>query len=117
MDATTILPRRWRDAGGRARDDRALDDPRAFGVRGVAALRPRTALPAQGEARDLPPHGGRAEPARPVRLQARPAPALRRGPARLDPAGAAPHGHDERPGALPGRAVDLQVHALREPAG
>jgi hypothetical protein len=37
---------------------------------GTAATAPRPALRAQGEARDLPAHGGRAEPARPVRPQA-----------------------------------------------
>ena len=39
---------------------------------------------------------------------------VRQGPARLDPHGPAAHDHDQRPGALPHRAVEVQVRPARQ---
>ena len=74
------------------------------------------ALRAEGEAGHLPVHERRPVADGPVRLQAEDGRAVRQGPARVDPQGPAAHDHDQRPDALPHRAVEVQVRPARQVA-
>ena len=67
----------------------------------------------QGQARHLPAHGRRSVADGPVRLQAGDEGVVRQGPARIDPHGPAADDDDLRPGALPDRAVEVQVRPAR----
>ncbi len=75
---------------------------------GLAALRP------EGQAGHLPAHERRPVADGPVRLQAQDGRAVRQGPARLDPQGPAADHDDQRPGAVPDRAVEVQVRPARQ---
>ena len=81
---------------------------------GIGAALAADALPGQVQERHLPAHGRRPVADGPVRLQAEDAGVLRQGPARVrNPHGPAAHHHDQRPGAVPDRAVEVQVRAVR----
>src|SRR5207244_580334 len=116
-DATAILRYGRADDGRRTGDARSVLAAREARVRGAGAGAGRPALRAESQARDLPAHGRRTEPDRLVGLQARAAAALRPGLARFDPTGPALDDDVERAGALPGRALDLQVQPVREQPG
>ena len=96
--------------GGRSRPD-APPRPRHGYRRGRRlAAHP---LPHQVQERHLSAHDRRPGPDGPLRLQAEDGRLLRQGPARLHPQGPAAHHHDQRPGALPDRADQVQVRAAR----
>ena len=73
----------------------------------------RPPLRPHGQARHLPAHGRRSLANGHVRLQARDERLVRQGPPRQRPPGPAPHHHDQRPGPLPHRPVEIQVRPAR----
>ena len=105
--------RRAGDAAGGERPGRGRADRQARrGQRGRRPARPAPLRP-QGQAGHLPVHERRPVADGPVGLQAEDGRAVRQGPARLDPQGPAADHHDQRPDAVPDRAVEVQVRPAR----
>ena len=108
------FPRSDRSHAGRRGGGLALGPAAARRPRPARrSARARPALPRQGQARHLPAHGRRPVADRPLRLQAEDERLVRQGPARLDPPGPAADDHDQRPDAVPHRAVEIQVRPAR----
>ena len=97
----------------------------SMSLRRLEAMRPGSArrgdcsaaLRAEGEARDLPASWS-AAPSQMDLFDYKPVMrrVVRQGPARLDPHGPAADDDDQRPGALPDRAVEVQVRPARRDA-